>query len=124
LQKQQIENQIETIIMKGKTISTAAADETMLTHTVDFPDQMNTAVFGAVPYKNNTNEFFFLRNNNSQKSICVLFNDHQQIIKHTSLYFSGESVETFAELPPGSYEIVLKLVQQHGETYVQIFKAG
>lgn len=124
LQTQQIENQIETILMKAKTISAASVDESSLILTVDFPQQMKTTVFGAVPSQNNTNEASFLRTNYTKKSISVVFEDHQQIIKHTSTLFSGKSVETYGELAPGSYEIVLKLVQQNGETYVQIYKAG
>ena len=124
LQTQQIENQIETILMKAETISAASVDETNLILTVDFPNQMKTTVFGAVPSQNSTNELSFLRTNYTKKSISVVFDNHQQIIKHTSISFSGKSVETYGELVPGSYDIVLKLIQQNGETYVQIYKAG
>ncbi|MFO8077906.1 MAG: hypothetical protein R6U21_04630 [Thermoplasmatota archaeon] len=124
LQKQQIENQLETIMMKAKTMSTAAVDETTLIISVDFPNQMKTAVFGAIPQENETNKPFFLRNNHTKKSLCAILDDHQQIIKHSSMLFSGESIETYAELPSGSYDIMLRLIQRNGETYVQVFKAG
>jgi len=119
--RQQVINQINTIVNKAEVISAASYDETVLTFKVTFPKDMKKAVFGALPI-NKSENITFHQNILTEKSLCVLFDDNHRFIKHSPVRFCDRSGKSYATLSSGSYHLVLEVTQMNGESYVKIYQ--
>lgn len=116
--RQQIEQQIHTIITEANTMFEYANEGTCVTLHVMFPSSMRFIVFGHLP-KNGTieptNRTF---DEHTSNNYYYVMTDGTMRTFHSNARFSNHNMTQNARFYAGTYDITLELRQVGGKTYV------
>jgi hypothetical protein len=116
-----VKKQIQRIINEAENMFEYADSGSKTTISVNFPDSMSFAVFGALPEKNIQEPFTFRLNENTSNNYYFVMQNKDIVTYSANARFCGESTEDFAILYKGEYTVFLELVLCGGKTYVKIY---
>lgn len=115
-----IKKEIDRILSEAENMFEYADTGSLVNINVNFPDNLNFAVFGSLPNGTKKPTVFSLDENTSNNYYYVL--DDGTVYSFSShTRFSGNSTGEISILGPGSYNLILELEKEKGRTYVKIY---
>ncbi len=121
-QYQNITNEVDKILSEAENMFEYADSGTMVTLTVNLPQNMKFMVFGGLPENNGLAPSTLTLNEVTSNDYYFVMDNGRSTTGHTNVRFSGEQTNEISILYPGTYDLKLELVKENnGKTYVKIF---